>query len=272
MGDSYVLIAGSQVEPFLQQVWVAGPGNAYPGQVVLTPTTRDRTTAEQLLVDLTAIPTEHGLCTFKPVIGGYDCPFDRQCNSCEHFVLPARTMATGNDRSSGWAALAEGAPGETARDYIYSAFEKSSQALAGLEKALLALGLLDQAKELDLRSPHQDFFDPIWRQGWRARDLVDIGSGQEASGTHEQLTNGPGKYNAGRRVMKQVAGTQNTARSARPERAIDARRRAAVSKVTAVEKAIKALGRTGAPLTRVVVAHLAKYHARSPMRTMRRTG
>jgi hypothetical protein len=57
--------------------------------------------------------------------------------------------------------------------------------------------------------------------------------------------------------MKQVAGTQNAARSARPERAIDARRRAAVLKVTAVEKAIKALGRTGAPLTRMVVAHLA---------------
>ena len=57
--------------------------------------------------------------------------------------------------------------------------------------------------------------------------------------------------------MKQVVGTQNTARSARSERAIDARRRAVVLKVTAVEKAIKALGRTGAPLTRMVVAHLA---------------
>ena len=57
--------------------------------------------------------------------------------------------------------------------------------------------------------------------------------------------------------MKHVVGTQNTARGARPERAIDARRRAAASKVAAVEKAIKALGRTGAPLTRKVVAHLA---------------
>jgi len=66
--------------------------------------------------------------------------------------------------------------------YIYGAFEKSSQALAGLEKALLALGLLDQARELDLRSPHQEFFDPIWRQGWRAGDLVHIGSGGEPAG------------------------------------------------------------------------------------------
>jgi chromosome segregation ATPase len=57
--------------------------------------------------------------------------------------------------------------------------------------------------------------------------------------------------------VKRVAGTQNTARAPRPERAIDARRRAAASKVAAVEKAIKALGRTGAPLTRMVVARLA---------------
>ena len=64
-----------------------------------------------------------------------------------------------------------------ARDYIYRTFERSSRALAGLEKALVALGLLDQAKELDLRSPHQDFFHPIWTQGWRARDLVELGDG-----------------------------------------------------------------------------------------------
>jgi integrase len=36
MSDSYVLIAGSQVEPFLQRLWVAGPGAAKPGQVVPT--------------------------------------------------------------------------------------------------------------------------------------------------------------------------------------------------------------------------------------------
>jgi integrase-like protein len=198
MSDSYVLIAGSQVEPFLQQVWVAGPGNANPGQVVLTPTTRDRTTAEQLLVDLAAIPTEYGLCTFKPVVGGYDCPFERQCNSCEHFVLSGADYGYWKRQEQRWAALAEGAPDETARDYIYGAFERSSQALAGLEKALLALGLLDQAKQLDLRSPHQDFFDPIWRQGWRAGDLVDIGSGQEASDNQEPLNNGPGKDSARR--------------------------------------------------------------------------
>jgi hypothetical protein len=83
------------------------------------------------------------------------------------------------------------------RDYIYGAFEKSSQALAGLEKALLALGLLDQAKDLDLRSPHQDFFVPNWRQGWRAGDLLQIGDEQEASVNREWPTNGLDAGDAG---------------------------------------------------------------------------
>jgi len=43
----------------------------------------------------------------------------------------------------------------------------------------------------------------------------------------------------------------------RPERAIDARRQDAAAKVVAVVKALKALGRTGAPITRAGVALLA---------------
>jgi chromosome segregation ATPase len=43
----------------------------------------------------------------------------------------------------------------------------------------------------------------------------------------------------------------------RPDKAIDARRRAAAAKVTAVEKAVKTLGRAGAPITRAGIAQLA---------------
>jgi integrase len=172
MGDSYVLIAGSQVEPFLQEVWVTGPGNTKPGTVVLTPTDAERSIAERLMVDLAAIPTEHGLCTYKPVVGGSDCPFDRKCHSCEHFVITGADYGYWKRQEERWAAMAEGAPDESAREYIYGTFRRSSQALAGLEKALLALGLFDQAKDLDLRSPHQDFFNPIWTHGWRASVLV----------------------------------------------------------------------------------------------------
>jgi Phage integrase family len=190
MSESYVLIAGSQVEPFLQQVWVTGPGNPTPGQVVLTPTAAEKASAEQLMIDLAAVPTEHGLCTFKPVVGGHDCPLDRQCHTCEHFVLTGADYGYWRRREQRWAAMAEGAPDQAARDYIYGTFEKSSQALAGLEKALLALGLLDQARELDLRSPHQDFFDPIWTRGWRADDLAHIGGEPIAVG-HERPQDGP---------------------------------------------------------------------------------
>ncbi len=85
MAESYVNIAGSQVEPFLRQIWITGPGNAKPGEVVLTPTDAEVTAAEKLLVDLAAIPTEHGLCTYRPVVGGFDCPYGRRCTECEHF-------------------------------------------------------------------------------------------------------------------------------------------------------------------------------------------
>ena len=57
--------------------------------------------------------------------------------------------------------------------------------------------------------------------------------------------------------MKQAGGGQNTARRPRPQRAIDARKRTAASKVAAVGKAVTAPGRTGAPVTRVGVAQLA---------------
>ena len=188
MAESYVLIAGSQVEPFLQQVWVNGPGSPTPGQVVLTPNDQERTTAARLMVDLAVIPTEHGLCTFTPVVGGHDCPFNRQCHSCEHFVITGADYSYWKRQQERWAAMAEGAPDPAARDYIYRAFEKSSTALAGLEKALLALGLLDQARDVDLRNPHQDFFDPIWRQGWRAGDLIQIGTGSAAAGSPDEAT------------------------------------------------------------------------------------
>jgi integrase len=182
MGESYVLIAGTQVEPYLQQVWVTGPGNADPGQLVLTPTDAEKHTAQQQMIDLAAIPTEHGLCTFKPVVGGFDCPYNRDCAGCGHFVITGADYGYWKRQEQRWAALAEAAPDKTARDYLYQAFDKSSQALAGLEKALLALGLLDQAKQLDLRSPHQDFFDPVWRQGWRAGDLIHLGSHPQPDG------------------------------------------------------------------------------------------
>jgi integrase len=181
MSEAYVLIAGSQVEPYLQQVWVKGPGSASPGEVVLLPTEEDKNAASRLLIDLAVVPVEHGLCTFKPVAGGASCPFGRACHACEHFVLTGADYTYWKRQEQRQAALAEGAPGQETRDYLYQAFEPASAAIAGLEKALTATGLLDQASQLDLRSPSQDFYDPIWRTGWRAQDLAALGTGPDSS-------------------------------------------------------------------------------------------
>ncbi|HCU94789.1 MAG TPA: site-specific integrase [Actinobacteria bacterium] len=177
MSEAYVLIAGDQVEPYLRQVWVKGPGAADPGDVVLLPTEEDKAAAAALLLDLAVIPIEHGLCTFKPVAGGADCPFSKQCHTCEHFVLTGADYSYWKRQEQRQAVLAEGAPSPEARDYLYQAFEPNSQAIAGLEKALAAAGLLDEARQLDLRTPHQDFYDPIWRTGWRASDLAELAAG-----------------------------------------------------------------------------------------------
>ena len=63
---------------------------------------------------------------------------------------------------------------DSSRAYVYGLFQSSSLAIAGLERALSTLGLLEQAKNIDLRNPYQDFFDPVWNHGWRASDLIDL--------------------------------------------------------------------------------------------------
>lgn len=54
-----------------------------------------------------------------------------------------------------------------------------------------------------------------------------------------------------------VATTEPARTRPRPERAIDARRQEATTKVASVVKAVKLLGRTGAPITRAAVSQLA---------------
>ena len=121
------------------------------------------------MVDLAAIPTEHGLCTYKPVVGGFDCPFERRCDSCEHFVITGADYGYWKRQEERWAAMAEGAPDEAAREYIYGSFERSSQALAGLEKALLALGLLDAGQGSRSAQPPPGLLQPHLGPGVASR-------------------------------------------------------------------------------------------------------
>ncbi|MEU2743013.1 hypothetical protein ABZ656_49130 [Streptomyces sp. NPDC007095] len=73
-----------------------------------------------------------------------------------------------------WRSLAERAPDDATADYLHQVFEPTSQAIDGLEKALAALGLLDQALAMDLRRP-QDYFQRLWSIAFRASDLAAAG-------------------------------------------------------------------------------------------------
>jgi hypothetical protein len=174
MSEHYTLISSAKIEPYLQQVWVKGPGSKTPGELVRTPEPSADSVIQLKLVDIAALPTEGGLCTFKPVVGGADCPKGLRCNDCEDFVLTGADYAYWKRQEERWATYAENAPDESSRGYVYQLFQSSSMAIAGLEKALSTLGLLEQAKSVDLRNPYQDFFDPIWNHGWRASDLIDL--------------------------------------------------------------------------------------------------
>lgn len=174
MSEHYTLISSARIEPYLQQVWVKGPGSSAPGELVRAPDPSADSAVQLKLIDIAALPTEGGLCTFKPVVGGAECPKGLRCNDCEDFVLTGADYAYWKRQEERWATYAENAPDESSRAYVYALFESSSMAIAGLEKALSTLGLLEQARNIDLRNPYQDFFDPIWNRGWRASDLIDL--------------------------------------------------------------------------------------------------
>ncbi len=151
-----------------------------------------------MLVDVAAIAPEHGLCTFKPVAGGTITRSIASGTPAPTACSPAQTSVNGNDGGSGGPRWPKALLDESARECMYGAFEKNSQALAGLEQALQALGLLDQAKDLDLRSPHQNFST---RSGGRAGAQGTWSTsvlGRGASRDRKQLTNGLAEDGVGR--------------------------------------------------------------------------
>jgi Phage integrase family len=162
----------------LQQVWAAGPGMDKPGTILLRPadvTTSDRSAAADR-IDLTVVPVEHGLCRYGPVVGGKNCPFNKNCTNgpngpCEHFVLTGADLAYWERKRAAAFHFAEGAPSDEARDYILSQWHPWESVLSGLRQALDELGLLEEAEKLDLRSPVQDYFGPLFSTGWALTQL-----------------------------------------------------------------------------------------------------
>ena len=183
MAEHYVHLSNSDLEDVLQQVWVAGPGTANPGELLTSdtsPMTREQ--AQALAIDLSrrSTPAEGGFCTFQPVVDGGACPWNLDCHNCDKFVLSGADLLYWRRKREQWRQLAEGAPDDATADYLHRYFEPTARAIDGLEKALAGLGLLDQALALDLRKP-QDYFHRVWSTAFRATDLADT-----ASTAHDQ--------------------------------------------------------------------------------------
>jgi integrase len=171
----------------LQKVWTAGAGMDKPGTILLRPndiSSSDRSAADAR-IDLTVVPVEHGLCRYGPVVGGKSCPFEKNCTNgpngpCEHFVLTGADLAYWERKRDAAFHFAEGAPTEEARDYILAQWRPWEPALAGLRGALHELGLLEEAERLDLRTPVQDYFGPLFATGWKPTHVTSTIESSEA--------------------------------------------------------------------------------------------
>ncbi|MFE2075704.1 tyrosine-type recombinase/integrase [Streptomyces misionensis] len=175
MAEHYVHLAGTdpRLDDALNAVWVAGPGASVPGLLLSDSEPMTREQAEALAIDLTrkSTPAEGGFCTFQPVVDGDACPWNMDCHNCDKFVLSGADLVYWHRKREQWRMLAERAPDGATADYLHQIFEPTARAIDGLEKALSAVGLLDEALAIDLRRP-QDYFGRVWSTAFRAHELA----------------------------------------------------------------------------------------------------
>ncbi|MEX5709090.1 site-specific integrase [Parafrankia sp. FMc6] len=182
MTEYYAKVALSDIDDVLQQVWVTGPGAPQPGRLISDPVTPlPSEQAHALAIDLgrRATPTEGGICTYQVVDDGGACPWKLDCEHCDKFVMTGADLQYWRRKREQWHSLAERAPTDETADWLHQQFEPTARAIAGLERALAGLGLLDDAAALDLRRP-QDYFHRLWTTAFRTTDLATIG-GTEAT-------------------------------------------------------------------------------------------
>ncbi|WP_405467390.1 tyrosine-type recombinase/integrase [Streptomyces canus] len=175
MAEHYAHIANTdpRLSDALQTVWVSGPGALEPGIVLSGGEPMSRQEAEAMLVDLThrSTPAEGGFCTFQPVVDGGACPWNLDCHNCDKFVMTGADLVYWHRKREHWRTLAEGASDPATRDYLHKYFDPTARAIDGLERALAAVGLLEEALSLDLRRP-QDFYGRVWSAAFRAGELA----------------------------------------------------------------------------------------------------
>ncbi|MFI9597630.1 tyrosine-type recombinase/integrase [Nonomuraea sp. NPDC052265] len=176
MAEHYVKVSNSDLDDLLAAIWVAGPGSVNPGELLSsseTPLSKHEAMALALDLSRRSTPAEGGVCTFQPVVDGNACPWNLDCTNCDKFVLSGADLLYWRRKAEQWRSIAERAPTDEAANYLHTVFEPTARAIAGLEKALAGLGLLDQALALDLRRP-QDYFQRIWSLNFRAGDLAAL--------------------------------------------------------------------------------------------------
>ncbi|MFE2938498.1 hypothetical protein ACFXKG_05390 [Streptomyces sp. NPDC059255] len=174
MAEHYAKVASSEVDDFLERLWVAGPGAAEPGKLLVVPDDEmTKAEAEAMALDLArgSTPAEGGFCTFQPVVRGDACPWNLDCHNCDKFVMSGADLLYWRRKAEQWRTMAERAPDDKTADYLHELFEPTARAIDGLEKALAGLGLLEDALALDLRRP-QDYFHRLWSLAFRASDLA----------------------------------------------------------------------------------------------------
>ncbi|MGW0933287.1 tyrosine-type recombinase/integrase [Streptomyces sp. NPDC002644] len=185
MAEHYTHLANTdpRLEDALNAVWVAGPGSAEPGLLLSGSEPMSREEAEVLAIDLTrrSTPAEGGFCTFQPVVDGDACPWNMDCHNCDKFVLSGADLVYWHRKREQWRMLAERAPTSATADYLHQVFEPTARAIDGLEKALAAVDLLEEALALDLRRP-QDYFGRVWSTAFRAHELARHEDGAGALG------------------------------------------------------------------------------------------
>ncbi|MET7605139.1 tyrosine-type recombinase/integrase [Streptomyces avermitilis] len=175
MAEHYVHLSNidQRLEDALNAIWVTGPGAPEPGLLLSGSEPMSREQAEAMMIDLTrkSTPAEGGFCTFQVVVDGGACPWNMDCHNCEKFVMSGADLVYWHRKREQWRMLAERSPDPATADYLHQVFEPTARAIDGLEKALAAVGLLDEALTLDLRRP-QDYFGRVWATAFRASELA----------------------------------------------------------------------------------------------------
>jgi hypothetical protein len=150
-----------------------GPDDGGRAEQGSGPGSRDRSVAAQH-------SSRRRVLHLQPVVDGGACPWQLNCEGCDKFVISGADLLYWRRKREQWASIAERAPDDATADYLHQVFAPTAKAIDGLERALAALGLLDDALALDLRRP-QDYFNRIWATAFRATDLANLDEDREAT-------------------------------------------------------------------------------------------